>query len=168
MDLAPSKALSIHLNPPDSFAGRMIAILVSDGTDANGLVRLKKVAADHGVLVKIIAPKISGVLDSGGVLHPVDAQLGGAPSVLFDAVAILPGDDLLATSKPAQDFLTDAYAHCKFIACNDESAGLFAACGLVDAMDDGIHVLTDDASAADFLTACRTTRFWPREAELTK
>ena len=168
MDLAPSKALSIHLNPPDSFAGRMIAILVSDGTDANGLVRLKKVAADHGVLVKIIAPKISGVLDSGGVLHPVDAQLGGAPSVLFDAVAILPGDDLLATSKPAQDFLSDAYTHCKFIACNDESAALFAACGLVDAMDDGIHVLTDDASATDFLTTCRATRFWPREAELTQ
>ena len=166
MDLPASKALSIHLNPPASFKGRTIGILVSDGTDADGLGNLLTAAAKSGVLAKIIAPKIGGVLDSDGALHPVDAQIGGAPSVLFDAVAILPGTDLLVASKPAQDFLSDAYAHCKFIACNDESAALFAACGLVDATDVGVHTLTDDASSQEFLTACAAIRFWPREAGL--
>ena len=96
----------------------------------------------------------------------MDERLGGAPSVLFDAVAILPGDDTLATSKPAQDFLSDAYAHCKFIACNDASAALFAACGLVEADDDGICILTDAGSVGQFVSACKALRYWPREAML--
>ena len=78
----------------------------------------------------------------------------------------LPGEDLLAASKPAQDFLSDAYAHCKFIACNDESAALFAACGLDTADDDGVCVLTDAASVGAFLAACKALRYWPREAAL--
>jgi len=164
MDLAPSDALSIHKNPPDSFKGRVIGVLVSDGTDAAQLADLMASAAAAGALFKIIAPKIGGVADSDGNLHRVDERLGGAPSVLFDAVAILPGADTLATSKQAQDFLSDAYAHCKFIACNDASAALFAACGLVEADDAGISVLTDAASAAEFLTDCKALRYWPREA----
>ena len=166
MDLAPSKALSIALNPPASFKGRVIGVLVSDGTDATLLADLRGAAHDAGVLVKIIAPKIGGVLDSEGTRHAVHERLGGAPSVLFDAVAILPGDDLLAASKPAQDFLSDAWAHCKFIACNDASAALFSACGLIDAGDDGLYVLTDAGSAGDYVTACNALRFWPREATL--
>ena len=166
MDLAPSKALSIHLNPPNTFKGRMIGILVSDGTDAAQLSALQNAAANAGALVKIIAPKIGGFKDSDGALHAVDERLGGAPSVLFDAVAILPGDDTLATSKPAQDFLSDAYAHCKFIACNDASAALFAACGLVEADDDGICILTDAGSVGQFVSACKALRYWPREAML--
>ena len=166
MDLAPSTALSIQLNPPASFKGRVIGVLVSDGTDAAQLADLRGAAHAAGALVKIIAPKIGGVTDSAGMSHAVYERLGGAPSVLFDAVAILPGDDRLAASKPAQDFLSDAYAHCKFIACNDASASLFAACGLVEADDDGICVLTDGASADAFLSVCKSLRFWPREAAL--
>ena len=166
MDLAPSKALSIQMNLPESFKGRVIGVLVSDGTDATQLADFMAAAQAAEVLIKVIAPKIGGVADSNGKLHPVDERLGGAPSVLFDAVAILPGADLLANSKPAQDFLSDAYAHCKFIACNDASAALFAACGLVEADDDGVSVLTDSASASEFLAACKVLRYWPREAML--
>ena len=167
MDLAPSKALSIQMNPPASFKGRMIGVMVSDGTDAALLAAVRDAAANVGALIKVIAPKIGGVTDSDGTLHPVDERLGGAPSVLFDAVAILPGDDLLANSKPAQDFLSDAYAHCKFIACNDASAALFAASGLVEAGDDGICILTEAASADDFVASCSALRYWPREATLS-
>ncbi len=166
MNLAPSKALSIQRNAPDSFKGRVIGVLVSDGTDAGQLSALQDAAAKAGVLIKIIAPKIGGVKDTQGSLHKVDEHLGGAPSVLFDAVAILPGKDPLATSKPAQDFLSDAYAHCKFIGCNDASSALFSSCGLADAQDGGVCNLTDAVSIAAFLSECKAMRFWPREAML--
>ena len=52
------------------------------------------------------------------------------------------------------------------VACNDESAALFAACGLDKADDDGVCVLTDAASAGAFLSACKALRYWPREAAL--
>jgi catalase len=165
-NLAASSALSIHLNPPDSFRGRVIGVVVSDGTDAVTLSEFRAAAGSAGIVTKIIAPKIGGVTDSDGSLHPVDERIGGAPSVLFDAVAILPGDDTLATSKAARDFLSDAYAHCKFIACNDASKTLFAACGLNDAHDDGVIALSETGSPADFVAACSALRFWPREATL--
>ena len=167
MDLVPSKALSIQLNPPGSFKGRAIGVLVSDGTDAAVFSALRDAAAAAGVLVKVIAPKIGGFADSVGTMHPVDERLGGAPSVLFDAVAILPGGDPLDTSKPAKDFLSDAHAHCKFIACNAASAALFTACGITVAGDDGLCTISDAASVERFLTACTALRHWPREAELT-
>jgi catalase len=165
-NLAPSNALSIQLNAANTFKGRVIGALVSDGTDATILAGLREAVISEGALLKIIAPRIGGVMDNAGSLHAVDERLGGAPSVLFDAVAILPGDDLLANSKPAQDFLSDAFAHCKFIACNDSSAALFAASGLADADDDGVCVLTDANSVVQFLTACKSLRYWPREATL--
>ena len=166
-DLQPSKALSIQLNPPNSIKGRVIGVLVSDGTDAGQLSALLKSAAEAGALVKIIAPKIGGTLDSEGIVHPVQERLGGAPSVLFDAVAILPGDDTLANSKPAQDFLSDAYAHCKFIAYTEASAALFASCGLSNRHDEGMSLLIDAASSDTFLSATKALRFWPRESDIT-
>ena len=41
MDPAPSNSLSIALNPPASFKGRVIGVLVSDGTDATLLADLR-------------------------------------------------------------------------------------------------------------------------------
>jgi len=165
-DLAASPSLSIQMNPPDSFKGRSVGVLVSDGTNADLLAELRYAADERGIVLKIIAPKVGGVQDSDGTMYPVHERIGGAPSVLFDAVAILPGSDSLRHSKPAQDFLADAYEHCKFIACSDTSADLFAACGLGAADDDGICVLSDAQSVEDFLTACTALRFWPREAQV--
>ena len=45
-------------------------------------------------------------------------MIDGGPSVLYDAVALLPAEaamaDLLQEST-ARDFVADAFAHCKFI-----------------------------------------------------
>jgi catalase len=51
--------------------------------------------------------------------------------VLCDAVIILPsghGASALA-SVPARDFVTDAYAHCKFIGYTGDAVPLFEASG---------------------------------------
>ena len=44
-DLPPSPALSIVANGPDSFAGRKLGVLVTDGADAELLAELREAAA---------------------------------------------------------------------------------------------------------------------------
>ena len=66
----------------------------------------------------MVAAKIGGATGSDGSLVSADQKLDGAPSVLYDAVVMLasePGAADLAGIPAARDFVTDAYAHCKFI-----------------------------------------------------
>ena len=163
LDLMPSAALSIQSNPPGSFHGRIMGVMLSDGFDGMLLATLEDAVAAEGGTVRIIAPRIGGVLCSKQNLHPVTDQIGGAPSVLFDAIAILPGVDSLATTAAAVDFLKDANAHCKDIGRSESAQSLMAAAGMANVTDSGIHELTDQASVEHFMTACRDLRFWPRE-----
>ena len=71
----------------------------------------------------------------------------------------------LARHPAARDFVTDAYAHCKFIAHTAGAEPLLEAAGLGGAVmpaDDGVISL-DEQSAADFIARCRQLRFWDRE-----
>jgi catalase len=167
MDLKASPALSIQLNPPASFKGRMMGVMISDGFDGALLAALEKAVDAEGGLVRIIAPRIGGVMCSNDNLHVVTDQIGGAPSALFDAIAILPGVDSLATNPAAIDFLKDANVHCKFMGLSESASALIEVCGLAGAKDPAIHHLTDDASATAFAAACRDLRHWDREAMFT-
>jgi len=164
MDLKPSPALSIQSSQRDSFKGRMMGVLISDGFDGGLLVTLGQAVTQAGGVVRIIAPKIGGAKCSKGDMHAVTDQLGGAPSVLFDAVAIMPGTDNLVTSPAAVDFLNDAHVHCKHIGWSESASELVEVCGLSELQDDGFHLLADADSAQGFVAACRSHRFWDREA----
>src|SRR3984893_13966160 len=65
-DLPASAALSILANGPDSFAGRKIGILVTDGVDGDKLDEVKSAAEQAQVNVELIAPAVGGVDDSDG------------------------------------------------------------------------------------------------------
>ncbi|NEX46470.1 catalase [Pseudotabrizicola algicola] len=167
-DLPPSDALSILKNGPISFAGRTVGVMVSDGVDAAAMSSLSAAIKAAGAQMKIVAPAIGGVIDSGGTLHRADEKIGGGPSVLFDAVAVLLGPDtaaMVARNPAAQDFLRDAHAHCKFIAL-DQAKELVTASGLTDKLDGGYFGLTTGDDITDFLDACVDLRFWAREATL--
>ncbi|WP_104016946.1 catalase [Roseovarius nitratireducens] len=164
MDLAASSALSIQNPPPDSFKGRIMGVLLSDGFDGAILAELEKAVEDEGGLLRFVAPQIGGVSCSNEHLHAVTDQIEGAPSVLFDAVAILPGKDSLASNSAAVDFVNDAFAHCKFIGWAAGATELMEACGLDDFDDTALCKLIDPAAVAQFVTACRALRCWPREA----
>jgi catalase len=93
-------------------------------------------------------------------------KIDGGPSVLFDAVAVLPSADgaaLLARDAAAKDFVADAFAHCKFIAHNAAARALFDA-ARVPARDAGFVPLSGGEDAAAFVAACRGLRLWSREA----
>ena len=86
-DLKQSPALSIIKNGPESFAGRKVGALVTDGVDAKVLAALAKALKKEGAMLKLIAPEVGGVVDNEGMKHAADEKLEGGPSVLFDAIA---------------------------------------------------------------------------------
>jgi catalase len=85
--------------------------------------------------------------------------------VLYDAVAVLPseaGAALLAQDAAAKDFVTDAFAHCKFIAYSDGAMPLLEAAGIASDLDGGCIKLDGGKGAGAFVKACRGLRFWKR------
>lgn len=166
-DLAPSPALSIVKNGPESFAGRKLGIFVTDGADASLVTALKDAVKDEGAMCEIIAPHIAGARLSDGELMEADQKIDGGPSVLYDAVAILMSEksgEAMAADKPSQDFASDAFAHAKFIAYTEEALPLFDTIGIADKIDEGFLRLDGDNDAKGFIERCRKLRFWRREA----
>ena len=169
-DLAPSPALSILANGPESFAGRKLGVLITGGADMGQLKEIRNAARQAQVNVELIAPVVGGVEASDGSRVTADQKLDGAPSVLYDAVVLLlseHGGPALAALPAARDFVADAYAHCKFIGYAGDPAPLLGAAGLTGLTDDGFVNLNDD-SAANFLATCAALRFWPRQASIAE
>ena len=86
--------------------------------------------------------------------------------MLYDAVAVLPsaeGAVLLAQDAPAKDFVSDAFAHCKFIGVGADAEPLFAAARIPPELDEGCVALGSGKDAKAFVAACAALRFWPRE-----
>lgn len=165
-DLPPSDALSIVKRGPQSFAGRKLGLLVTDGADA-ALVQAIMTAIDEaGAMVEIIAPKIGGATLSDGNLLPAGQKIDGGPSVLYDAVAIVASEEggmLLSLDATAKDFLTDAFAHCKFIGMGPGVEALVARSGLADDLDEGCLALAEPGDVDAFVAALAPLRFWARE-----
>ena len=165
-DLPPSDPLSIVKNGPESFKGRKLGMLLSDGADA-ALVKALIAAVDaEGAVYEIVAPRIGGVTLSDGTTVAAKHKIDGGPSVLFDAVAVVvsaEGAALLARDAAAREFVTDAFAHCKFIGIGAEAEPLFVKAGLADDLDEACLPLGKAADAKAFIAACRALRHWPRE-----
>ena len=149
----------------EDFRGPKGGGLVTDGVDAKILTALAKALEKEGAMLKLIAPEVGGVKDSDGTFHAADEKLEGGPSVVFDAVAILPSKDgasELAMLPSARDFVADAAAHRKFIAYVPDAAPLFSKAGVADDMDGGFMELKGTGDCESFVTACRKLRFWDR------
>jgi catalase len=164
-DLQRSSALSIVENGPSSFAGRKIGVLVSDDCDADVVASLQAAAMAEGTTVEIIAPRIGGVKAMDGTHISANHMVDGAPSVLFDAVALELSEDgakKFAELPSARAFVADAFAHCKFIAHSIGASPLLAAAAVAPDADDGLIPLDVD-SADTFVAQCRQLRLWARE-----
>ena len=165
-DLEESPALSIIENGPQRFEGRKLGILVTDGTDAAILKALKAALTKAGATFEIIAPKVGGAKLSDGSWIAADQMIDGGPSVLYDAVALLPAkaaiDDLVQEST-ARDFVADAFAHCKFIGHVEAVMPLFEKAGIADSLDEGVIALKSSKDVAGFVKTLGKLRLWSRE-----
>jgi catalase len=167
MHLRASPALSILRNGPGSFTGRKVGALVTDGVDSNVLQALKTALEEEGALLEIVAPKVGGVEASNGTWIEAKQKIDGGPSVLYDAIALLPSEDgakALVNEPAARDFVADACAHMKFIGYVETALPFLEKMGLAESLDEGFIALTGTDGCRDFVTACHQLRFWEREA----
>ena len=163
LDLAASDALSI-LKKKAPLTGRCLGILVTDGADADLVAALQQAARTAGATVKIIAPKVGGVVLADGKPLPADEKIDGAPSVLFDAVALVVSDDgaqTLLGEKAALDFVSDAFAHCKAIGHSPGAQALLDKAGVIP--DSFVLALPEGAKG---LVALLSSRDWSREPKV--
>ena len=170
-DLPASEKLSIIKNGPGSFKGRKLGIFIAEDGDAGLVESLKSAAQDAGAMAEVVAPHVAGAKLSDGNVMEADEKIDGGPSVVFDAVALVMSDASarkLTKSKPALDFVHDAFAHCKFIAYAEGATPLLQEAGVADQMDQGFFKLSDPGDAAKFIEACAPLRFWERESEMMK
>jgi catalase len=166
-DLPPSPALSILGNGPKRFAGRKVGVLVAEGADHQTLQALKLAVEDEGAALALVGPTRGGLTDSEGERWEVAERIGGGPSVLFDAVAVVASEEgaaRLAKLPAARAFVTDAHNHFKFIAHSAAATALFDAAGVGEgARDEGYIVLDAEAKTREFVHRCRELRHWPRQ-----
>lgn len=168
-DLEPSPALSIVENGPDSFEGRKVGVLVSNGIDAALFKGLQAAIEKEGATMEVIALKVGGVQADDGTKIIAKHMIDGAPSVLFDAVALLlteEGAELLTRESAARDFVADAFAHCKFIGFTTGAVPLLTKAGVEPTGDEGLIPLTDGDAVQSYTEACRKLRLWAREASV--
>lgn len=167
-DMELSPALSILAKATPTLQGRKVGCMVTDGVDADLIAELQSAIAAAGAKLQIIAPTIAGVTTSAGELLPADFKIEGGPSVLFDAVAILPSDEggaKLALMAEAVNFLRDAYGHLKVVAYLPTAAPMFVKAGMSDANPDADPGLAPLGvkTVADFVEAAAAGRIWTRE-----
>jgi catalase len=168
--LKASKPLSIALNGPKTFAGRKVGVLVTDGTDSELFEALKAAIEAEGATLEVIAPAVGGVTGSDGDRIEAQQKIGGGPSVLYDAVAVIPskeGVQPLLKNAAAKDFVSDAFAHLKVVGYVDAAMPLFEKAGIAGDMDDGFIPLGTAKGPAAFIAACRKLRIWAREQVVT-
>jgi catalase len=163
-DMALAKSLRLLGKYPELPKGRSLGLLVTDGADAKLVASLKTSALKAGVKVVVIASMIEGVILSDGKSMPAAAQLEGAPSVLFDIVAVIASKDgclELMKKGAAIEFLQHAFRHVKAIGLNAAARPLADKAGL---RPDDFVIDLDEVVAPLIERAAQ--RLWAREAQV--
>jgi catalase len=168
-DLPPSPALSILLNQEKTLKGRKVGCLITDGVDGDLIDDLRSALEQEGAMLKLVAPMVGGVQTAGGDWIEADEKLDGGPSVVFDAVVLAvseAGVDLLLDESTAKDFVSDAYAHLKYIGYVPEAEPLMDKAGIPKAKDDGVIELSGKEGIASYIKSASNLRLWERETKV--
>lgn len=162
-EFEPSPALQLIGKMRNTLEGRVVGIVIADGSDAASIAAVKAAVAAAGGKVKIIAPKIGYRKLADESILKVDGQLAGTPSVFFDAIAVILSEKaalLLCGEAAVIDFLRDAYGHLKAIGLDKGGDAVLKKAGIE--ADAGVLALDD---MEGFIEAART-RQWDREASV--
>ena len=162
-ELAPSPALQLIGKMKDTLQGRVIGLLVADGSDADSIDAVEKAVLAAGANVKRVALHIGDAKLAGGSRLKIDGQLAGTSSVLFDAVAVILSEEaaaLLSKEAAAMDFVRDAFGHLKAIGVDKGGEALLKKAGIKQ--DAGVIAI----GALERFVAAAKTRQWEREASV--
>ena len=169
IDLPTSDALSILKNLKKDLKGKKMGLFLTDDADAATVKKLQKELKARGAMIEIVTPKIGGATLSDGTKVTGDQKIDGGPSVLYDFVTLQVGDGMaakLAKMPPVRDFISDAFAHNKFIGFNPAAKSLiekFTLCNDLST-DQGLIDVHCEECVGSFLDKCQEIRYWDREA----
>ncbi|WP_405424394.1 catalase HPII [Pantoea stewartii] len=164
--LQKDDSLSLYAIPDGDIKGRQVALLVSEGVNADDVLHILQHLKTAGVHTKLLAAHMGQVSADDGSQLPIDATFNGLPSLTFDAVIVPDGNmDALLKSGDARYFLLEAYKHLKVIGLSGEARRFKAQFDLDEnQQEDGI-VEADNAEIAlmnDFTAAMAEHRVWSR------
>jgi catalase len=167
--MKPSDPLSIlkMAAKNQTFAGRKLGVVITNGSDAGLLKTLREAVEGRlGGMVTLVGPTGTVTLSNKDTAQ-VDEQLPGGPSVLFDAIAILPGElgvgELHGAPQSIADFIWDAFYHCKFIGYNVHALRLFSQIGFDTKIDAGCFNFEVEGAMDTYLKKLGEQRQWDRE-----
>jgi len=162
IDLPLSPMLSLLHKAKKTLVGRKVACVVADGSDRRVVDALRAAVEKAGGSFMVLAPKIGGVPAKGGQRIVPDETLAGAPSVLFEVVALVlspNGAHMLAEDPGAVDWVANAYNHLKVIGHTPGVEPLLERANAKP--DSGVIPLGEDVSK--FISAAKAGKFWRRE-----
>lgn len=180
IEVSPTLSMINNPNfPKDTIKTRKIAVLLADGFDDDAVAEMSKALLTAGAAPKTIAPRLGVVTGANGTELKVDCSFLTGASVLFDAVYVPGGDasvDALRRQEEAQEFVSEAYKHCKAIAANGAGVGFLAkslgekfsetnTTGKLVAADKGVvtsRATVTPGFATEFIKAI-AERHWERE-----
>ena len=175
-EVRASKALSLLARPgQEGIKTRRIALIVANGVDGAAALALHRALSDLGGVPRFVGVKLGRVQSENSEPIEIEVSMEAAPSVLWDAVAILDGRrsvDELARSGHAIEFLKDQYRHCKPILLMGKAESLIDKAGIPHALpsgkpDPGLIFGSDDLDTAlqSFVEALSKHRQFERETD---
>lgn len=162
--IASSKRLSTSSFPASDIKQRKIALLVHNGVNASSIDDIKIWAEAEKAIVETLAPNAAPVKSSDGNEILVDGRQNGEPSVTYDAVIVVDGNNLevFKADGVSKHYVLETYKHLKPIVFLGDK------CALIDEFQ-----LTKDAALFStqnfkeiqdqFKQAIQNHRLWDRE-----
>ncbi|MFZ6846482.1 catalase [Undibacterium sp. RuTC16W] len=176
-DYEPSPALSLKARPGKmGIKTRRIALLAEHGVNALTARAIYTSLLDDGAVPRIVSNSLGKLRSAAGDPLNVEITFETGPSVLYDAVIILPGEDVtdsLASNAQALEFLRLQHRHCKLILAFGAPGMLLDAAGIPDTLVDGSPdysvMKVDDDFNVDSLEVFKTMvgehRYFRRETD---
>lgn len=116
--LSVSEKLSLEAFPASDIIARKIAVLVHDHANVKAIEQIKKWALAEKAIVHVLTPTPAPVKGNDGSLIASDGMQKAEPSILYDAVVVVDGDnkDTFMQDGVTKHYILEAYKHLKPIA----------------------------------------------------
>ena len=158
----PSPALSLLNRVVKGIKTRKIAVMAAPGSDGATIKSVQAALKAEGATPLLVAPTLAAI----DGMNP-DATISGMPSIMFDGVVIVGGEQgakALAQSGDARHFVLEAFRHLKAIAAIGAGKELLSATHLPEKAD-GVSIGDNgkvDAVLKPFIDAVGQHRVWSR------
>lgn len=163
-DVLISKRLSFEAFKPADIKARKIAILAHDKANEASIKAVQAWAESESAVADVLTPRPGPVLSQQGTVIPSDGMQKAEPSIAYDAVVIVDGDnyDMVLKDGIATHYLLEAYKHLKPIVFLGDKGQLIEDLKLIS--DEGTLANSQFDTVQDsFKTLIMNHRVWARE-----